>query len=75
MEAHEVLRPKATEHLDLFGLARAARLPLRAERFILEVVPSQTDAHPQAPPAEEIDLRRLLCDDPGLALRRDQNAA
>src|SRR5438093_456263 len=35
IEAHEVLRPKATEHLNLFGLARSSRLPLRAERFIL----------------------------------------
>src|SRR5262245_1261076 len=75
IEAHEVLRPKATEHLNLFGLARSARLPLRAERFILDMVPSQTDAEPQASPAQEIDLHRLLGDDPGLALRRDQNAA
>ena len=44
IEAHEILRPKATQHPNLFGLARSARLPLRAERFILNVVPSQTDA-------------------------------
>ena len=73
-EAHEALRPQPTQHLDLFGLARAARLPLRAERFILDVVPSQTNAEPQASTAQEIGLRRLLGDDPGLALRRDQNA-
>src|SRR5262249_43082173 len=60
---------------DLFGLARAARRPLRAERFILNVVPSEPDAEPQAPAAQEIDLRRLLGDEAGLALRRDQNAA
>src|SRR5215475_14246124 len=75
LEAHEALAPQAAQHLGLFGLARAARLPLCAERFILDVVPSQTDAEPQAPAAQEIDLRRLLRDDSSLALRRDQNAA
>src|SRR5262249_12039518 len=75
LEAHQALAPQATQHLDLFGLARAARLPFRAERFILNVVPSEPDAEPQAPAAQEIDLRRLLGDDPGLALRGDQNAA
>ena len=75
VEAHQALRPQAAQHLGLLGLARAARRPLRAQRFILDVVPSQPDAEPQAPAAQEIDLRRLLRDDPGLALRRDQNAA
>src|SRR5262249_2139776 len=75
LEAHQALAPQATQHLDLFGLARAARRPLRAERFILNVVPSEPDAEPQAPAAQEIDLRRLLGDEAGLPLRRDQNAA
>ena len=39
------------------------------------MVPSQADAEPQAPAAQEIDLHRLLGDEAGLALRRDQNAA
>ena len=75
IKAHEILRPQATQHLDLFGLARSARLPFRAERLVLDVVPSQTDAQPQAPAAQEIDLHRLFCDDPSLPLRRDENAA
>src|SRR5262249_58535553 len=49
LEAHEALAPQAAQHLGLFGLARAARLPLCAERFILDVVPSETNAEPQAP--------------------------
>src|SRR4029077_1873413 len=57
------------------GLARAARHPLSAQRFILDVVPSQADAEPQAPAAQEIDLRRLLGDEAGLTLRCDQNTA
>src|SRR5262249_53850243 len=74
-EAHEVLRPKAAQHLDLFGLTGAARLPFRAERFVLHMVPSETDAKPQAATAEEIGLRRLLRNDSGLPLRRNENAA
>src|SRR5262249_60268143 len=72
-EAHEVLRPKAAQHLDLFGLTGAARLPFRAERFVLPMVPSETDAKPQAATAEEIGLRRLLRNDSGLPLRRNDN--
>src|SRR5262245_56868662 len=74
IKTHEVFRPQATQHLNLFGLAGSATLPFRAERFVLNMIPSETDAKPHAPTAQEIDLRRLLRDDPGLALRRDQNA-
>ena len=41
---------QAAEKHDLLGLARAARLPLRAERFILDMIPADTDAEPEAPP-------------------------
>jgi len=75
LETDEILRPEAAEHLDLLGLPRPARLPLHAERLILDMVPSDPDAEPEAPAAEEIDLRRLLGDDPGLPLRSDQDAA
>jgi hypothetical protein len=39
------------------------------------MVPSETDAKPQAATAEEIDLGRLLRNDAGLALRRNEDAA
>src|SRR5208337_1517293 len=73
-EAHDVSRPEAAEHLNLFGLAGAARLPLHAERFVLDVIPAQTDAQPKPPTAQQISLGRLLGNDACLPLRRDQNA-
>ena len=56
--------PKATQYLGLFGLAGSASFPFRAERFVLNVVPPQTDAKSQAPAAQQINLRRLLRDHP-----------
>jgi len=74
LEAHEVLGPEPPQHLDLLGLARAACLPLHAERFVLDVVPTNADAKPQPPTAEQVHLGRLLGDDPRLPLRPDQDA-
>ena len=62
VEGHEVPGPKATEHLDLLGLARAARLPVRAERLVFDVVPPETNAEPQPSAAQDVHLGRLLGD-------------
>ena len=70
----EVFRPKTTEYLNLFSLTRTARLPFHSEGFVLDVIPSYTDAQPETPTAQEIHLGRLLSDDAGLTLRRDQNS-
>src|SRR5262245_64845926 len=73
-EAHEVSRPETTEHFNLFSLARPARLPIDTERLVFHVVPSDTDAKPQAATAEDVYLGRLLGDDACLPLWRDQDA-
>ena len=75
VETDQILRPQATQHLDLLGLPRAAGLPVDAERLVFDVVPADADAEPQPPAAEDVDLGRLLGDEAGLALRRDQHAA
>lgn len=67
-------RPETTEHFNLFGLARSARLPIDPECLVFDVVPSHPDAEPQATTAEDVYLGRLLGDDACLPLRRDQNA-
>jgi hypothetical protein len=74
LERHEVLGPKKTEYLNLLGLARAARFPFHSEGFVFDVIPSQTDAQPETPTAQDIHLGRLLSDNARLPLRRDQNA-
>jgi hypothetical protein len=74
LERHEVFRPKTTEYLNLFSLTRTARLPFHSEGFVLDVIPSYTDAQPETPTAQEIHLGRLLSDEAGLTLRRDQNS-
>src|SRR5262249_47833201 len=53
----------------------AARPPPPPRPSFPDWSPPRAAAAPQAPATQEIDLRRLLGDDPGLALRRDQNAA
>ena len=77
VEAHQVLRPKATKHLNLFGLARAARLPFRHR--VLRTrrdSPAKPDAEPGAVRrSSTINLGRLLGNQSGLSLRRDQDAA
>ena len=73
-EAHEVPRPQTTEHFNLFGLARSTRLPIDTERLVFHVVPSDTDAKPQAATAEDVYLGRLLGDDACLPLWRNQDA-
>src|SRR5215467_3894733 len=74
LERHEVVRPKTTEYLNLFGLTRAARFPFHSKGFVLDVIPSHADAQPETATAQEIHLGRLLSDNARLTLRRDQNS-
>ena len=57
----------------MFGLTRPARFPFHSEGFVLDVIPSRSDAQPETPTAQEIHLGRLLSDNACLTLRCDQN--
>ena len=74
LERHQFARPQAAQHFNLLCLPSAARVPLSAQCFVLDVVPADTDTQPQPPAAEQIHLGGLLGDQPGLALRCDENA-
>ena len=60
-----------TKHLNLFGLARAARLPFRIECFVLDMIPAKPNAEPQPSAAQNVNLGRLFANQSGLSLRRD----
>jgi hypothetical protein len=57
----------------LARLAARRAFPIHSEGFVLDVIPSQTDAQPETPTTQDIDLGCLLSDDARLPLRRDQN--
>ena len=75
MEGDEFAGPELAHHLDLFRLARAAGVPRHVKCGVFHVVPADADAEPDAPAGQDIHLRGLLGDQPGLPLRQDQHAA
>src|SRR5690349_1276652 len=74
VKRHRRSSPEGTEDLDLFLHASTARVKVRPESLVLDIVPSHANAEPQAASTQHIDLRRLLGHEGGLALREDQDS-
>jgi hypothetical protein len=66
--------PEQPHDLELFLQPLAAIPDVLAERLELDGVPADADAQAQAAAREDVDLRRLLGDERGLALRQDEDA-
>ena len=65
--------PQPAEELDLLLTPDAAVGEVLAERLVLDGVPPDADAEAEPAFGEEVDLRRLLGDQGGLALREDDD--
>ena len=74
VEVDELFGPERAQQRDLLLDAAAAVVEVLAERLELDGVPADADAEPQAAAGEHVDLRRLLGDERGLALRQDDDA-
>ncbi len=66
--------PELAEQLDLLGQAGPALSERYAEGVVLDLVPADADAEPQAAAGEDVDLGGLLGDEGGLALREHEDA-
>ena len=74
LEGDDFLRPELSQQTYLLLDAAAAVGEGLAETVVLHVVPADADPETQLSAAEDVDLRRLLGDQCGLALREDQHA-
>src|SRR5262249_32618698 len=68
------LGPEAPEEGDLLLLAPTAYTEVLAERLVLDSVPPRPDAETESTVREHVDLRGLLGEEHGLALRADDDA-
>ena len=73
-EGHRLLGPQPAHQGDLFLGPLAAVAEILAERFVLHRVPADPDAEAESPAAQQIDLRRLLGGQGGLALGQDDHS-
>src|SRR5262245_47105542 len=68
------LRPELTQHRDLLFGPTSAHLKFLAEHVVLDVIPANPNAKTQTSATQHIDLRSLLGDQGGLALRQNEDA-
>src|SRR5581483_11951009 len=74
LEGDHWLRREAADQLDLFLEAPCPVLEVLAEPLVLNPVPADADAQPEAAAGQHVDLDRLLGDERGLPLRQDDHA-
>src|SRR5262249_10917239 len=72
---HQLSCPEEPHDLELLLDALAAIAKALAERLELHGVPADADAEAEPPAGEDVDLRRLLGDERGLALGQDDDAS
>src|SRR5439155_10586996 len=70
---HQRLGPELAQYLNLLFHAAPACLKFLAQRIVLNVIPAKADTKSQTPATQDIDLRRLLGDQHGLALWQDED--
>lgn len=73
--AQEILRPERSHEFDLLVHSRATTGKVLTERVVFDVVPTRADSQPKSLAGEQIDIARLLRDQDGLSLWKDQHAA
>src|SRR5437588_6412307 len=74
VEGHRVLREEGAQHGNLLLTALATIPEVLVQRLVFDRIPPDANAETEASPAQDVDLRRLLGDQDGLALRQDQDA-
>jgi hypothetical protein len=74
LEADDRVLPEPPQEIDLFFDATATVGERHSERFVLNCVPTQSNAETKPAFGEQIDLGSLFCDEGRLTLRKDQDA-
>src|SRR5919202_1723059 len=74
VEGHRFLREEGAQHGNLLLTALATIPEVFVQRLVFDRIPPDADAEAEPSPAQDVDLRRLLGDQDGLALREDQDA-
>ena len=72
-EGHVGFRPQPPKEMNLLLDAPASGSERYSERIVLDSVPPNANAEPDAPAGNPIEFRRLLRDQHRLALRQDEN--
>src|SRR5579862_198205 len=74
LETDQRLAPQPAQQLHLLLAAAPARLEVLSKRLVLDVVPADAHAEPQAPAAQKIQIRSLPRDQDRLSLRQNQDS-
>jgi hypothetical protein len=70
----KVSSPELAQEVDLLVQARAAGMEILSEGFVFDIVPSGSDAEPEALARQQVEVGGLLGQQHGLALGQDQDA-
>src|SRR5215510_15527919 len=73
LEMHHLLRPQRAQHGNLLLTPSPTDVEILAQGLVLDRIPVDADAQPQATGAEHIDFRRLLGHQGSLPLRQDED--
>src|SRR5262245_941451 len=72
-ERDRLLCPQPPHQLDLLLRSRPSIMEIRAERLVLDGVPTGTHTEAQSPACEHVETGGLFRDERGLTLRKDDD--